>query len=57
MKADKIRGMDLARSSGRRESQEQMFRLRFQMGMGQTDGLKKLREPAQGSRAHLLHRS
>jgi large subunit ribosomal protein L29 len=26
------------------ESQEQMFRLRFQIKMGQTDGLKKFRE-------------
>ena len=25
------------------ESQEQLFRLRFQMGMGQTEGLKKYR--------------
>jgi large subunit ribosomal protein L29 len=27
-----------------RESQEQLFRLRFQLGMGQTEGLKKYRE-------------
>ena len=26
------------------ESEEQMFRLRFQLGMGQTEGLKKYRE-------------
>lgn len=26
------------------ESQEQLFRLRFQLGMGQTEGLKKYRE-------------
>ncbi len=27
-----------------RETREQMFRLRFQLTMGQTDGLKKLRQ-------------
>jgi large subunit ribosomal protein L29 len=44
MKAEKMRGMDAAelqRNSG--EAQEQLFRLRFQMGMGQTEGLKKYR--------------
>ena len=45
MKADKVRELDsteleAARSRG---SQEQMFRLRFQMCMGQTEGLKKYR--------------
>jgi large subunit ribosomal protein L29 len=44
MKADKIREQD----SGELRTQlnnlpEQMFRLRFQMSMGQADGLKKLR--------------
>ena len=33
-----IFGFDDTRSC---ESQEQLFRLRFQMGMGQTEGLKK----------------
>jgi large subunit ribosomal protein L29 len=44
MKADKIRGMDAAelqRQSA--DAQEQLFRLRFQMGMGQFEGLKKYR--------------
>jgi large subunit ribosomal protein L29 len=44
MRADKIRefdSTDLRRQSG--ELREQMFRLRFQMEMGQTEGLKKLR--------------
>ncbi len=42
MKANKIRNMDVAdmqRQAG--ETEEQLFRLRFQMGMGQTEGLKK----------------
>lgn len=44
MKAEKIRNSDAA-ELGRQmeETQEQLFRLRFQMGMGQTDGLKKYR--------------
>lgn len=44
MKAEKIRGLDGA-ELGRQmqETQEQLFRLRFQMGMGQTEGLKKYR--------------
>ena len=44
MKVDKIRELDssaLNRQSS--EAREQMFRLRFQMAMGQADGLKKLR--------------
>jgi large subunit ribosomal protein L29 len=44
MRAEKMRGLDgpeLQRQS--QESQEQLFRLRFQMGMGQTEGLKKYR--------------
>lgn len=44
MKADKIR--DLDNNELRTQAQgirEQMFRLRFQMSMGQADGLKKLR--------------
>lgn len=45
MNAEKLRGMDekeLAVKAG--EIDEQMFRLRFQMSMGQMDGLKKYRE-------------
>lgn len=44
MRADKIRELDsaeLKRQSS--DFREQSFRLRFQMAMGQTDGLKKLR--------------
>ena len=44
MKADKIREID-SDELRRQESEirEQNFRLRFQLSMGQTDGLKKLR--------------
>ena len=44
MRADKVREQDsteLRRQTG--EMREQVFRLRFQMAMGQADGLKKLR--------------
>ena len=44
MKADKVREIDttdIKRSLD--ESREQLFRLRFQMAMGQTEGLKKYR--------------
>jgi large subunit ribosomal protein L29 len=44
MKADKIRDLDsdeLRRQAV--EIREQNFRLRFQLSMGQSDGLKKLR--------------
>jgi large subunit ribosomal protein L29 len=44
MRADKVRELDsaeLKRQSS--DFREQSFRLRFQMAMGQTDGLKKLR--------------
>jgi len=44
MKADKIRELDseeLRRQAA--EIREQNFRIRFQLTMGQTDGLKKLR--------------
>jgi large subunit ribosomal protein L29 len=45
MTAEKIRAMDVAELENKvKESQEQMFRIKFQMGMGQADGLKKLRE-------------
>jgi large subunit ribosomal protein L29 len=44
MKADKVRELDSNElNNQRRDIREQMFRLRFQMSMGQTDGLKKLR--------------
>ena len=42
--ADKARGLDTAELQKQlRDSQEQMFRLRFQMRMGQMEGLKKFR--------------
>ena len=42
--ADKARALDEAELHKQlRDGKEQMFRLRFQMSMGQTDGLKKLR--------------
>ena len=45
MKADKIRQVDTNDLQGQmKDMQEQMFRLRFQMSIGQTDGLKKYRE-------------
>lgn len=54
MKANKIRNMDLGEVERQtQESQEQLFRLRFQMGMGQTEGLKKYRH-LRRDRARLL---
>lgn len=44
MKAEKLRELDkgeLDKQSG--DMQEQMFRIRFQMSMGQAEGLKKYR--------------
>ena len=42
--AEKFRELDQAELDKQlREGAEQMFRLRFQMSMGQTDGIKKLR--------------
>ena len=42
--ADKARALDDAETEKQlREGREQMFRLRFQMSMGQMDGLKKVR--------------
>lgn len=44
MKADKIRDLDSNELRNQAQGiREQMFRLRFQMSMGQADGLKKLR--------------
>jgi large subunit ribosomal protein L29 len=54
MKAEKIRGTDKAEIERQvREAQEQLFRLRFQMGMGQMEGLKKYRN-LKKDRARLL---
>jgi large subunit ribosomal protein L29 len=45
MKAEKIREIDSKDMATRlNESEEQLFRLKFQMSMGQTEGLKKYRE-------------
>ena len=44
MKADKIRELDAKELAVRaKEMEEQLFRLKFQMGMGQMDSLKKYR--------------
>ncbi len=44
MKADKIRDLDNDELNRQvNDGREQVFRLRFQMSMGQTDALKKLR--------------
>ncbi len=44
MRAEKIRELDSNElRSQSKDIREQSFRLRFQMAMGQTDGLKKLR--------------
>lgn len=45
MKADKIREIDQRDLAVKlKEMDEQIFRLKFQMSMGQMDGLKKYRE-------------
>lgn len=42
--ADKARALDKAEIEKQlRDAREQMFRLRFQMSMGQAEGLKKVR--------------
>ncbi len=44
MKAEKLRGIDAADLQRQTlDAQEQLFRFRFQMGMGQMEGLKKYR--------------
>lgn len=54
MKAQKLRELDEKELTNQeREMQEQAFRLRFQMSMGQTEGVKKLRE-IRKDRARLL---
>jgi large subunit ribosomal protein L29 len=45
MKADKVRELDTAELQKQlSDSAEQIFRLKFQATMGQTDGLKKYRQ-------------
>jgi large subunit ribosomal protein L29 len=54
MKAEKIRGIDTADVQRQvQDAQEQLFRLRFQMGMGQSEGLKKYRN-LRKARARML---
>lgn len=44
MKAEKFRGIDVADLQRQvQDSHDQLFRFRFQMGMGQMEGLKKYR--------------
>ena len=44
MKAEKLRGIDAADLQRQaQDASEQLFRIRFQMGMGQAEGLKKYR--------------
>ena len=45
MKAEKVRDLDSNELRTQlKDSEEQIFRLKFQMSMGQTDGLKKYRQ-------------
>ncbi|MBM3724591.1 MAG: 50S ribosomal protein L29 [Acidobacteria bacterium] len=45
MKASKIREIEAAEMKTKlSDANEQIFRLRFQLSMGQTDGVKKYRE-------------
>ena len=54
MKKDKLAGVDPAEMQVKlAEIGEQTFRIRFQMSMGQTDGLRKMREMRK-DRARLL---
>jgi large subunit ribosomal protein L29 len=54
MKKDNLRGLDPAEMKAKlTEIDEQSFRFKFQMSMGQTEGLRKLREMRR-NRARLL---
>ena len=54
MKKHKLRGLDpLEMQSKLREIDEQSFRVKFQLSMGQTEGVKRLRENRK-DRARLL---
>jgi large subunit ribosomal protein L29 len=54
MKKHKLRGLDPLEMQARlREIDEQSFRVKFQLAMGQTEGVKKLRENRR-DRARLL---
>lgn len=54
MKAARMHGIDVAELQRQaQEAQEQLFRFRFQMGMGQMEGLKKYRN-SKRDRARML---
>ena len=54
MNAEKIRALETVELENKlKDMGESMFRLRFQMSMGQTDGLKKYRETKK-DRARIL---
>ena len=54
MKKDKLRGLDPHEMQNKlNEMDEQSFRLKFQLAMGQTEGVKRLRENRK-DRARLL---
>ena len=54
MKKDKLKTLDAAEMQNKlREIDEQSFRVKFQMSMGQSEGLKRLRENRR-DRARLL---
>jgi large subunit ribosomal protein L29 len=54
MKKDKLRGLDPAEMQNKlRDIDEQSFRIKFQISMGQTDGIKRMRENRR-DRARLL---
>jgi large subunit ribosomal protein L29 len=54
MKKDKLRDLDPAEMNNKlREMDEQSFRIKFQISMGQTEGVKRMRENRK-DRARLL---
>jgi len=54
MKKDNLRALDPAEMQNKlREMDEQSFRIKFQISMGQTDGIKRMRENRK-DRARLL---
>lgn len=54
MKKDKLRELEPAEMQNKlREIDEQSFRIKFQLAMGQTDGVKRMRENRR-DRARLL---
>lgn len=54
MSVEKIRGTDTADLKKQlSDSEEQMFRLRFQLSMGQQEGIKKAARTEEGTGAYL----